>query len=891
MSFHRRILNLLRPEGLSREIDREVSFHLAERVDDLMLQGLSEAEAMREAKRRFGNEVFEKERTRDANVLGWLETLVGDVRYGLRSLLAAPGFALVAVISLGLGIGANAAIFNLVDAVILRSLPVRHPEQLAQVKIDDRDSYTNAIWEMVRDRQNAFDGVFAWGNPTFNLASGGEARRVNGNWVSGAYFSTLGVRPAAGRLLQEDDDTKGCAPVAVLSHALWQREYGGNPSAIGRMISLDGHSVPIVGVADRSFYGLDVGRRADVYVPLCSEATIRGANSALNRKTTWFMRVMGRMKAGATIESTNTALLRTAPGVMAASVPETYTGKNRDHFLQQHLVAVPAASGLSYLRHESSKALYVLMGIVAVVLLIACANVANLLLARSTVRYREMAVRLAIGASRGRIVRQLLTESLLLSTLGAAVGILFANWGARLLVTMMSTSTQRVDLDVGMDWRVLTFAIVVATVTGLLFGVVPSWRASRAEPQAAMKANSRSVVEGGTRFSLGKALVIAQIALSLSLITGAGLLLGTFRKLATLDTGFRTDGVLIANMDISTARVPPSSQRVLYQSLMDRARALPGVTDASIALNTPVSQNYYENSIVVDGFTPASENDSQVYTNEVSDGYFRTLGTRLLMGRDFAPADLPNSPRVVVVNEEVMHKFYGNSSPVGKVLHFGSAKEPGPEFRVIGVVENTKYGDLREEVQPIVYRPFSQDSAPGDYVSIAMHANGSPTALLAGVRRMLHDVNPDFTVDFVALDTQVAQSLLRERMLALLSAFFGALALALAVIGLYGIMSYSVARRRNEIGIRIALGSARERVLAMVLGEVGRMVAAGLIMGTALALLTARVVESFLFGVQPNDPRTLILSCAVLAVVALAAGALPAWRAARLDPMTALREE
>jgi predicted permease len=891
MALHRKLMNVFRSEGLSRDIDREMTFHLAERADELMSQGLTEAEAMSEAKRRFGNEVFEKERARDANLFGWLETLIADIRYGLRSLFATPGFALVAVLSLGLGIGANAAIFNLVDALILRSLPVRHPEQLAQVKIDDRDSYTNQMWEHLRDRADVFNGMFAWGNTRFNMASGGEARRINANWVSGAYFTTLGVRPEAGRLILPDDDTKSCAPIAVLSHAVWRREYGGDPSVIGRTIPLDGHSVPIVGVADRSFTGLDVGRRTDVFVPLCSEPALRGENSYLNEPTTSFMRVMGRLKSGVTMDAANASLRRISPSVMAAIVPPKYTGKNRDEFMARRFVAVPGGSGLSYLRKDASKALYVLMGMVGVVLLIACANVANLLLARATVRHREMAVRLAIGASRGRIVRQLLTESLLLSGMGAFVGVAFANWGARGLVTMMSTAAQEVQLEVGTDWRVVIFATLVATATGLLFGVVPSWRASRAEPQSVMKANSRSVVEGHSRFTLGKALVIAQIALSLSLVTGAGLLLGTFRRLATLDTGFRTDGVLIANLDISSARLPESRKATAYASILRRARSLPGVTGASTSLLTPVSQNYWTTSILVDGFTPAKDDDASVYANTVSDGYFGALGTHILNGRDFTSSDVPGGPGVVLINESLARKFFRDTNPVGKSLKIGDATNPGPDLEVVGVVEDTKYGDLREEPQPIVYKPLSRDTAPGDYVSLSLHSTGSPMSLIADVRGMMREVDPRITIDFVPLDRQVAQSLLRERMLATLSAFFGGLALILAVIGLYGTMSYSVARRRNEIGIRIALGSARERVMTMVIGEVGRMVAAGLAIGSLVAMATTKLVKSFLFGMKPSDPATLLLSCVILAVVALCAGALPAWRAARLDPMTALREE
>jgi predicted permease len=892
MRWLNRIVNVLRGDRVDRDIAREMSFHVAELTDELIAQGYSPEDAARTARRRFGNDAAQKDRTHDADVAGWLETFVADTKYALRSLRGARGYSLVIILSLALGIGANTAIFSLINAVMLKTLPVQRPEELVQLSIGERGfSFPNPVWEQLRDQQQAFSGIFAYSTPTFNLADGGEARPVNGAWVSGDFFAALGVRAVRGRLITLEDDQRGCPPIAVLSHGFWQQQYGGSPEAIGSTLRLDGHVFNVVGVAEQSFYGVEVGQAVQVYTPLCTEAIVRGEQSALDRRSTWFLRVMGRPAAGTAPERVAGHLKVIAPNVFGNAIPEHYSPEGKEEFRASQLEVHPAGNGASMLRMEMSSALIVLMVIVGLVLLIACANVANLLLARATVRQRELAIRLAIGSGRSRLVRQLLTESLVLSLLGAALGMLFAQWGSRLLVAFISTGDRAVWLDLSPDWRVLTFTTAVAIVTALLFGVAPAVRAMRVSPLSVLQSGGRSVRGGGTRFNLGKALVVSQIALSLVLLLGAGLLLRTFWTLSTMHPGFDRENILLATVDLRATRYEPHQYATVYRDITTRLRTLPGVTSASASQITPVSNSTWNDLIIVDGYTPPTEDDAIVLINPVSDGYFATLGIPLLSGRDFSSSDVPGAPKVAIVSETLAKKYFGTAQAVGRQFHFEVSHAPGPPVTVIGVVGDTKYQSLQEEAQPIAFIPLRQDSAPGPYMTVEVRSAAGPSAAMAHVRRVGEELDGRMSLSFKTMDAQLDEAVVKERVMAVLSGFFGALALLLAMIGLYGIMAYNVAQRRNEIGIRIALGSARVRVLSMVLEDVGKLVVLGLALGLTGAFLSVRLVQAFLYGVSATDPL-MFAGCALLmAIVAGAAGAVPAWRAARLDPMTALRED
>jgi predicted permease len=892
MSFFERLRNHFRGNAVSKEIRKEMQFHLAERADDLVASGMAPAEAQREARRRFGSLAYQGERTRERDLFGWLDTIVADARYALRSLKAAPAFAVVAILSLGLGIGANTAIFSIIDALILKSLPVSHPEELVAVVRNQKGTvFTNPLWEAIRDRQDMFSGVFAYASADFNLTSGGEARRVDASWVSGNYFATLGVRPVSGRLIARADDYRGCPGVAVLSEGFWQSRYSGDPGVIGKTISLDGHPFDIIGVADGRFFGVSVGQRPQAFVPLCSEAIIRGANSQLDHRSSWFLQIVGRPKPGLTTQQLTARLAVLTPSIIDATIPPDWPADALANYRKTTYSVMPAAKGFSELRMMYTKPLYILMAIVGVVLLIACANVANLLLARAAVRQREMAVRLALGAGRGRLARQLITESLLLAGIGAALGVLFASWGSRLLVRLLARSHGLVSLDLGVDQRVLAFTIAVATLTGLLFGLVPAWRAGRVDPQAAMKAQGRGVAEGHRRFGMGKALVVAQVALSLVLIVAAGLLMGSWRRLATLDPGFRRNQILLVDADIRGTATPPAQRLALHEEMLNALRAIPVVRSASASQITPLAGATWNELVKTEGFTPKNEDDALSWANAVSDGYFATLGIPILAGRDFDSRDTKTSARVVIVNEAMARHFFSTPAAVGRRIQKEAGSSYGPPLEVIGVVGTTKYTSLRDSAQPIMYFPRAQESAEAQYVSFELRTNGASSEVVAAATKALAALSPRITLDFTTLDQQLARSLTLMRLIATLSGFFGALAVLLATIGLYGIMAYNVARRRNEIGVRIALGAEQSRVVRMVLGEVSRVVLSGAVVGLLLSFVVTRLVASFLYGVTPTDAGTLSGSVLLLAAVGIAAAAVPAWRAARLDPVAALREE
>jgi predicted permease len=899
MAWYHRLLNLTRGDALSSDLDREMQSHIAERAEALVAQGMSEDQALREARRRFGHVQQQKETTRDADIVVWLESLLADVRYALRALRLSPGFTFVAVLSIGLGVGANTAIFSLINAVMLKSLPVPHAEELVRVvRLAENDqgereagsTFTNPLWEEVRDHQDAVD-VFAHGTSQFNLANGGEARRIDGNWVSGSYFPVLGARPLAGRLLARGDDSRGCPAVAVVSSGFAAREYGAPQGAVGRTVSLDGHPFEIVGVTEPSFFGVEVGSRVQVYAPICSEAILRGSASALDRRSHWWLQLMGRPRNQYTTAQVTARLAGASPAIHAATLPADWPASIQADYLKTTLGVEPAATGYSDVRASYREALFALMVVVAVVLLIACANVAHLLLARAATRQREMALRLALGAGRGRLIRQLLTESVLLALLGSALGAVFARWASGFMVRLLANRNTRVWLDLGLDLRVLGFTIGVAALTGVLFGLVPAWRATRIAPQSALQVQGRGAATGPGRAAVTKGLVVGQVALSLVLLVAAGLLLRSFHKLVTLDPGFERAGVLLVAMDVENAGYPESQRLSVYRDMLERLRAIPGVRSASASLITPVSGTGWNGDIEAEGFVPKGEHDGVVWFNGASDGFFATMGTRRIAGRDFGPQDVANGTPVAIINESLARKLFGNSNPVGKVFRTRHGRGLDPPTEVIGVVQDAKYRSLKDDETATAYVPLTQTELWGSSMNFELRTDGDPAALSPVVRNLAGEVNHAISLDFVTLSQQVASSLARPRLLATLSAFFGALALLLAMVGLYGTVAYSVARRQNEIGIRLALGAERLRVVRMILGEVGRLMAAGAVLGVLLALAATRLLSAFLFGLTATDPATLAFSVVALAAVAIAAGALPAWRAARLDPMAALRGE
>jgi len=901
MAWHHRILNIFRSNRISREIRREIDFHIAERVDSLVAGGMSAADARLVARRQFGNVGAQHEQTRRMDIAEWVQSVVGDVRYAIRAMLHSPVFTVVTIASLGLGIGANTTIFTLLDAIVLRPLAVDRPSELAYIAIDSLGApesatgasvwFTNPLWEQVRDRQTAFSAIGAFGKTSWDLAEGGEARRVAGAYVGGDFFRTFEGTPAAGRLIAKTDDYRGCQGMAVLGYRFWEREYGSAPNVVGQTIRLNGRAVDIAGISESSFRGPDVGWEADVYLPLCALPLMREGSRDLDARSNWWLRVIGRHAPGVDVRQARVRMAAIARATFEETIPQHWRIEDQQSYVKQTLLVGSAERGFSGVRADYSKALVALMAGVVLILLIACANVANLLLSRAEARHRELAIRLAIGAGHGRILRQLMTESLVLAVAGALVGLFVARAGSSALVAMLPTGdlSNTVSLDLALNWRLLAFTALVAAVTVALCGLYPAWRATRVSAQSAMKAQARGVVEGHTRFRLGKSLVVAQVALSLVLVVSAGFLVRTLSNLSRLDPGFTADGVLLAAIDLRRAEIPAEAVSGVQRQILARLRLTPRVVGASSSELTPLGGSYWNEQIVVDGFTTTSIR--HVLFNEVSDGFFTTLGTRLLAGRDFVATDVPGSEKVAIVNDALARHFFGNQSPLGKQFRIRDNKLVKGPYTIVGLVENSKYVTLRDIAEAITYLPKSQNAQDSPRGVLEVRTRGPATSLIPAVRQALSEVNPRIIVDFQTLSRQLETSLQRERMLAVLSALFGSVALALAVLGLYGVMAYSVVRRRQELGVRIALGALRGRVVRLVLSEVGTVVVIGLALGAIGARLASTQVAPFLYGTAPADPMVYVVAALLLTAVAFFAGFIPAWRAACVDPIEALREQ
>ncbi len=881
----------------SRELDAYIEIETADNI----ARGMSPREARYAAHRKLGNPLLIREEIYRMNSIGFLETLWHDLRFGARLLRINPVFALVAILSLVLGIGANTAIFQLIDAVRLRTLPVRNPAELAQVEIVDRHwgsggftgrhpDVTNPLWEQIRDRQQAFSSISAWSDQTFNLALGGPARYAQGLYVSGDFFHVLGMQPVAGRLFTPSDDRRGCGTAgAVISYSFWQREFAGDHAAIGKKISLEGHPFEIIGITPPDFSGIEVGRSFDVAVPLCAEPAVKGEDTRLDRRDGWWLAVIGRLKPGWSIARASAHVRALSSSLLEATIPPAYRAEQVKHYMDYRFGVLPAGTGLSSLREDYEEPLWMLLAIAGLVLLIACANLANLMLARAGTREREIAVRLAMGASRSRLIRQLLAESALLAIAGAALGALLSQSLSQFLVAFLSSSNDPLFVDLHPDLRVFAFTAGLAVLTCVIFGLIPVLRATRTSPAVVLKSSGRGMTATRERFGMRRILVVSQVALSLVLLVGALLFTGSLRNLLTLDAGFRQDGILIAELDFSRLNLVKDRRELFKQEMLDRVRAIPGVQSAAEASIIPATGDFWNDYTWIEG---SQAPKAVSFFSRVTPNYFATLGTPILAGRDFNHHDTPASPLVAVVNEAFVSKLLNGKSPLGRVLHVVvGAGEPARSYEIVGVVKNTKYGDLREEFRPIAFVAERQADKPDQFSNIFVRSSLALGPLVSAEKAALAEINPDIGIDFCVFKTELRNSLLRDRLMATLAGFFGALAVLLASIGLYGVMSYMVVRRTNEIGIRMALGAGRGEVIRIVLREAGVLLAVGGAIGTALALLAGRAAASMLFNLRPYDPPTLALAIGALAFVALAASLAPALRAARMDPMNALRDE
>ncbi|MGJ5816978.1 ADOP family duplicated permease [Paludibaculum fermentans] len=880
-----------------QDLAEEMRLHQDLRAAELQSGGAAPVEAQLAARRKFGNEARIGEDSREAWSWIFLDRLQQDIRYGLRALAANPGFTLTAVLSLALGIGANTAIFSIINAVMLRTLPVADPQALVQLKLGGGgdDELNTPLWEQIRDHQQSFSGVLAYASERLSLGASSDGRFAQGLWVSGDFFRVLGVPAMQGRAFTIDDDRWGGGsqgPVAVISYRFARSHFAEGEQVVGQTIQLNRKPFVIVGVTPPWFTGLDLEQSYDVAIPIGCQPVLRAGATTEDEIHHWWLRIVGRIPEGRTIQQADERLQAITPDILKATTPPEQSARDQAEYRKTNFALRPAALGFSATRTQYRTALYVLMGTVGLVLLIACANIANLLLARAAARQRELSVRIAIGASRVRIIRQLMTESLLLALAGAGGGFLLSLWGSRALVRMLSTSARVVDLDTSPDLRLLAFTIAVAGLTAVIFGLAPAIRGTRLGVHSALKEQDRGTLRGTHRLGLGRALVAGQVALSLVLLAGAGMFAMSLRNLLTLDAGFTRRNVLLVGLDLQEA-VPQARRAAVYQEILHRVESIPGVASAASSVLQPIGSAGWAQGVEPEGYTPRSRRDSQLFLNRISPEFFRTFGTALVSGRAFSDRDTLSSPLVMVINESAALRFFGSSNAVGRTIRMskpGSRTEKD-SYEVVGVVQDTKYNRLDEAPRRIGYLAFWQEPEPGSSIRLAVRSDVSMEALAPAVRDRILGVQRDAALEFSSFEARVNDSLLQPRLVAVLSSIFGGLALLLAVVGLYGVTAYSVARRRGEIGIRIALGAQRGSVVWLMLRDVGALLLCGLVIGIAISLGAGKLIGTLLYGLKPGDSRVLggaaLLLCAVTALAAY----VPARRAARIDPMVALREE
>jgi len=908
--FRLHLRSLFRKNDVERELGDELRFHLERQIELNMRAGMPAREARSAALRSFGGVEQIKEECRDARGTELMETLLRDVRQAWRMLRKSPALTAVVVLSLGLGIGGNTAIFTLIDAVMLKALPVQRPGELVLFGDGSSRGFISGItgtwnifpypfYESVRKSDPSFQGIGAFRTEMDRLSvrsqGANQAAQVAwGRLVSGNYFSVLGVQARLGRTLRLEDERPNAQPAAVMSYAYWNHAFNRDPSVVGRVFNIIGVPVTVVGVAPPEFFGESVETPvADFWLPMTLIPRFMPGESPLEDAEVNWINLMGRLKPGVRLEQAQAGANVAFQQFLMKNAGTSLPAARRQERQQSRIVLTPGASGVSYLRFHYSEPLKILMALVGLVLLIACANVANVLLSRSAARRKEISMRLALGASRGRLIRQLLTESLLLAALGAGVGVVFATWGVNALVGMVAGSGDSLPLNVRPDTFILSFTVALSLLTGVVFGLVPALQATKLDLASSLK-GGMSGSQPGIRSRLAKILVVSQVALSLPLLVGAVLFVQTLQKLETQDLGFNHQQVLEVGIDPVIAGYKTSQLNALYRSLLDRVERVPGVRMASLSLHSPMSTNW-SGSISVEGYTPPVNEYASAQWVTIGPRYCETEGMKLLLGRDIGSRDNESAPRVAVVNESFVHRYLGNQYPIGRRF---SMDVPAKRYdiEIVGVVKDFKFNEPRQEFWPVVFLPLLQLTDPNDRMRYASDLNvrtlGNPSTVASAIRKAVQDVDKNLPITGIATVKELLdEALTKERLIAKLSASFSLLSLVLASLGLYGVMSYAISRRTGEIGIRMAMGAGRGDVARMVVRETLLVACIGVSIGVTAAVAGTRLIEGQLFGLAATDPVTISLAAAVMIAVSLAAGYLPARRASRVDPMVALRHE
>ena len=913
------MMNPFRRQKREAELEEEIQSHLNMAEQDRVERGEGSEGAREGARREFGNAGLVKEITREMWGWGTIEKLQQDLRYGVRTLRKNVAFTTVAVLSIALGVGANTAIFSVINAVMLKSLPVKEPQTLAVVGSTTRvgsvsegggraDLYSYPFFQKFRERQQAFTDVYATGrSEALNVSLAREngqdasspssnASETRGRFVSGNFFDVLGVHALVGRTFA-DEETRvaGAAPVTVMSYGYWERQFGSDPSMVGKNLVVNGSRFTVIGITPRDFFGDIVGKPTDLWFPITMQAQANPGHDYLKAPTISWLLMMGRLKPGVSLKQAEAGVNVVTPAIFEELFKPTESPEGLAEILKQQVPVSPGARGFSRLREQFSGPLMMLMGIVGLILLICCANVANLQLARAVSRNREMGLRAALGAGHTRLIRQLLTESFLLALAGGAAGLVVAVWGSRLLVRLVSGEGP-LPLQTGLDARVLIFTTGISIVAGLLFGLAPAVRATRMDVVTSLKESTTGQADRFTRV-FGRLLIVAQIVFSLIVVVAAGLFIRTLRNLENVDVGYARQGLMLVRVDPPAAGYNDARVNELARGLIEKLQAIPGVAAVTVSENGLFSGTNSQSDAQIEGYTTTGVVDRQNDTDRVGPNYFAVVGSPILEGRGFGPQDNESAPKVAVVNERFARYYFPKANPIGHHIIFDAdnsdGKGPVP-FEIVGVVRDVKESDLREPVPRRFYTPYLQHlpSDPLDAANVEIRTKVPSAALSKEVRRAIHEFNASLPIwSLESADELIDDTLVQERMIAKLSSFFGVLALILAAIGIYGVMSYITARRTAEIGIRLALGAERIAVMGMVLKDTLRLVVIGLLVGVVASVLTAKLFAGTLFGLGAFDPVTTVVAAGVITLAASLAAYLPALRAARVSPTVALRYE